>query len=219
VRSDLLRHLRAAVVALTGLAVLAVPTVVAPAASSVPSSSSVRADPADRSTATATEPAARKRRCVDAGKRFRPTSLGIEGVTRAARVLHLGRDGANVPKAPPLSSSGKRLLAWDAQDAIRAGARRGVAKLNAHTYPDGSALGNDLINRLQVGDRLTARGSSGQVRCYRVVDRVQITAERRYARYYRTDGPHRLAIAVCSGVRRGPGDWSHRTLWFAKRVR
>ena len=163
--------------------------------------------------------AARAKRCTDSGKRFRPTSLGIRGVTRGARVLQLGRDGAGVPQAPPLSDTGKRQLAWDAKDAIRAGARHGVAKLNAHTYPDGSALGNDLINRLQVGGRITARGSGGQVRCYRVVDRVQITAERRFARYYRTDGPHRLAIAVCSGVRRGPGDWSHRTLWFAKLVR
>ncbi len=159
-----------------------------------------------------------KRGCVASGKRFRPTSLGIPGVSTRRTVLALGRDSRNVPKAPPLSESGKRQYAWDTKDKIRAGSRHGVAKLNAHTYPDGSAIGNDLIRELYVGDRLDVQGKRGQQRCYEVVARVQIPSERRFPRYYRTGGPHRLAIAVCSGVRRGPGDWSHRTIWFAKIV-
>lgn len=170
-------------------------------------------------SATASSPVSAKKGCANSGKKFRPTGLGIPGITKRRAVLKLGRDGNNVPKAPPLSSTGKRQFAWDAQDKIKAGARHGVVKLNAHTYPDGSAIGNDLIRSLQVGDRLVARGRNGQQRCYEVVDRVQITAEKRFRRYYRTDGPGRLAIAVCSGVRRGPGDWSHRTIWFAKVVR
>lgn len=157
-----------------------------------------------------------KRGCVASGKKFRPTALGIPGISKRRTVLALGRDSRNVPKAPPLSDSGKRQYAWDAKDKIRAGGRHGVAKLNAHTYPDGSAIGNDLIRELYAGDRLDVQGKRGQQRCYEVVDRVQIPAEKRYKRYYRTGGPHRLAIAVCSGVRRGPGDWSHRTIWFAK---
>ena len=152
------------------------------------------------------------------GKKFRPTALGIKKVTPRRTVLALGRDARNVPKAPPLTDSGKRQFAWDAKDKIRAGSRHGVIKLNAHTYPDGSAIGNTLINRLYEGARIVVRGAKGQQRCYDVVDRVQIPAEKRYRRYYRTDGPGRLAIAVCSGVRRGPGNWSHRTLWFAKPV-
>jgi hypothetical protein len=36
--------------------------------------------------------------------------------------------------------------------------------------------------------------------------------------YYSSTGPSRLAILVCSGRRRGPGDWSHRTIWFAKPI-
>lgn len=162
---------------------------------------------------------AKKKGCSNAGKKFRPTSLGIPHVSKRRVVLALGRDAANVPKAPPLTDTGKRQFAWDAKDKIKAGARHGVVKTNAHTYPDGSAIGNDLINGLQVGGRIVARGAKGQVRCYEVIDRVQITAEKRFKRYYRTDGPGRLAIAVCSGVRRGAGDWSHRTIWFAKVIR
>lgn len=158
-------------------------------------------------------------RSCSQGKRFRPTSLGIRGITRPRAVLALGRDGAGVPQAPPLSETGKRQLAWDAKDAIRAGAAQGVMKLNAHTYPDGSALGNTFINRLFDGDRIVVRGARGEKRCYEVVDRVQVTAEKRFKRYYRTDGRHRLAIAVCSGVRSSGGQWSHRTVWFAKPVR
>lgn len=187
----------------------------------VPVTAPAAAAPARAAASAATsvapaQPLERKRRCKQ-GTRFRPTSLAIPGLTRPRAVLALGRDARNVPKAPPFSDAGKRQFAWDAKDAIRAGARRGVVKLNAHTYPDGSAMGNTLINGLYAGDRIVVRGAEGQQRCYQVIDRVQVTAERRYQRYYRTQGrPGRLAIAVCSGVRRGPGDWSHRTIWFAK---
>lgn len=167
----------------------------------------------------ASPPISAKKSCVRLGKKFRPTSLGVPGVSKRRAVLKLGRDGNNVPKAPPFTTTGKTQFAYDAQDKIKAGARHGVTKLNAHTYPDGSAIGNDLLRELQVGGRLVARGDSGQQRCYEVIDQVQIPAEKRFPRYYRTDGPGRLAIAVCSGVRRGPGDWSHRTIWFAKLVR
>jgi hypothetical protein len=181
------------------------PVAAAPAASALPAQAAARAD--------------RRHPCTE-GKRFRPTSLEIPGLTQPRAVLALGRGPGNVPKAPPLSEAGKRQFAWDAKDAIRAGARRGIVKLNAHTYPDGSAMGNTLINGLYAGDRIVVRGAEGQQRCYEVIARVQITAERRYARYYRTEGrPGRLGIAVCSGVRRGPGDWSHRTIWFAKLLR
>lgn len=176
-------------------------------------SASLAAEPAASTAVSA------KKACAKSGKKFRPTSLGIPGVSKQRRVLALGRDANNVPKAPPLSDSGKRQFAWDAQDNIKVGSRHGVVKLNAHTYPDGSALGNDLLGQLAAGDRLVARGERGQQRCYEVIDWVQIPAEKRFPRYYRTDGPGRLAIAVCSGVRRGPGDWSQRTIWFAKLVR
>ncbi|MDE0775291.1 class F sortase [Nocardioides sp.] len=174
---------------------------------------------ADAVPVAAQATSAKKKGCTNSGRKFRPTSLGVPRVSKQRTVLALGRDAQNVPQAPPLTDTGKRQFAWDAKDAIKAGARHGVVKTNAHTYPDGSAIGNDLINGLYVGGRIVARGAKGQVRCYEVVDRVQIPAEKRFKRYYRTDGPGRLAIAVCSGVRRGAGDWSHRTIWFAKVIR
>lgn len=202
------------------LPILALVALLAPAAVVAAVPAGAAAVGAASAAGAAADPSARKTKgCAPSGKKFRPTTLGIKKVTKKRTVLALGRDSRNVPRSPPLTDRGKRQLAWDAQDKIKAGAKRGVIKLNAHTYPDGSALGNLLINRLYEGARIVVRGKRGQQRCYEVVARVQVPAEKRYKRYYRTDGPGRLAIAVCSGVRRGPGDWSHRTVWFAKPLR
>jgi hypothetical protein len=92
---------------------------------------------------------------------------------------------------------------------------RGNVDLNAHTYPDGSALGNRLLRQLFRNQLIVVLGAEGQRLCYQVTKRIQVSADRPYAPYYSTDGPPQLAILVCSGRRRGPGDWSHRTIWYA----
>ena len=56
------------------------------------------------------------------------------------------RDAAGIPGVPPLSSAGKTVFAWDREQGIRPGDRRGNVLLNAHTWPDGSALGNRLLS-------------------------------------------------------------------------
>jgi hypothetical protein len=48
-----------------------------------------------------------------------------------------------------------------------------------------------------------------------VVRRDRVRAEKAIPDYYSSTGRSRLAILVCSGKRRGPGDWSHRTIWYA----
>ena len=54
--------------------------------------------------------------------------------------------------------------------------------------------------------------------CYQVAKRISVRAEQSVPSYYDSNGRPLLAILVCSGVRRGPGDWSHRTIWFAKPI-
>jgi hypothetical protein len=130
------------------------------------------------------------------------------------RVLARGRDRTGVPRTPPLTSKGKWQFAWD--KSVHAGAAYGVTRLTAHTYPAwaGKALGNRLLDRLHRGDVLVVTGTRGQRLCYRVTRRVSVAADRRVTAYY-SSGRHRLAILVCSGRRRGPGDWTRRTIWFA----
>jgi hypothetical protein len=157
--------------------------------------------------------------CRDTGGQFDPTGISIPGVVGPSRVLGLGRDGGGVPMPPPLTEQGKWEFAWDRLSHIRPGSEHGVVRLSAHTYPrDGSyglALGNRLLSQLRVGSRLVATGQAGQQLCYTVQKRVRVRADRPLPAYYDSQGRARLAIVVCSGVRRGPGDWSQRTVWFA----
>jgi hypothetical protein len=165
------------------------------------------------------EAAARAKPCRQVDHGFTPTWLRIPHVIGRTRVLARGRDRRGVPRPPPLTDRGKWQFAWDKASGIRPGGPRGVVRLTAHTYPrDGSyglALGNRLLSRLRPGARLVVSGRDGQRLCYRVTRRVRVRAEGSFSEYYSSTGRSRLAILACSGKRRGPGDWSHRTIWYA----
>jgi len=154
---------------------------------------------------------------------FTPRQITVQDVVRRAPVLALARDGNNVPGVPPLSEAGKHEFAWDRPPGILPGSAQGNVLLNAHTWPwtSAPALGNLMLQRLHVGDRIVlfgmANGEPAHL-CYEVTKRVSIQAEQRYPEYWVTDGPPQVAIMVCSGVRRGPGDWAERTVWFASPV-
>ncbi len=155
--------------------------------------------------------------CRAVSDAFTPTSIEVPGVTTGSSVVAVPRDANGVVGVPPLTESGKAEFAWDAP-GVEPGSSAGHALFNAHTWPDGSALGNRLLDGLQTGGRLVVRGASGERLCYDVDRREEVTAETRMPEIYSAEGPPRLVIIVCSGVRRGPGDWSHRTLWFASPV-
>jgi hypothetical protein len=154
-------------------------------------------------------------RCPEPHRVFVPKVVQMPGVIRGTTVLALRRDRRGIPRTPPLTTRGKWEFAWDKPANIRPGMHRGNVDLNAHTYPDGSALGNRLLRQLFRNQLIVVLGAEGQRLCYQVTKRIQVSADRPYAPYYSTDGPPQLAILVCSGRRRGPGDWSHRTIWYA----
>jgi hypothetical protein len=151
--------------------------------------------------------------CADVQRAFAPRSISVPGVTNAS-VVAPPRDAYGIPGVPPLTNDGKVVFAWDREQGIRPGDPGGNVLLNAHTWPDGTALGNRLLAGLQPGDRIVVRGVDTRL-CYRVTERVEVPAQRRMLRYYETEGPHQLAIVVCSGRRLGPGLWEKRTVWFA----
>ena len=159
-------------------------------------------------------------RCAQVDSGFRPTSLAIDGVVGSTKVLALGQDQHGVPRPPPLTGRGKWQFAWDKASGVRPGGPEGVVRLTAHTYPrEGStdpALGNMLLAGLGAGDRIEVSGGGGERLCYRVTRRVEVSTNDSLSGYYATTGSPRLAILVCSGIRRGPGDWSHRTIWYAE---
>jgi hypothetical protein len=143
-----------------------------------------------------------------------PSAIAIPGVTRGSGVVTPPRDARGIAGTPPLSASGKHLFAWDTAQGTRPGDAAGNVLLNAHTWPDGSALGNALLADLHVGGSVVVLGE-GMRLCYRVTERVEVLASEGLPRYYELDGPPRLAILACSGRRLGPGSWERRTVWFA----
>ncbi len=148
---------------------------------------------------------------------FVPTRVTVPGVIRKAKVLALPRDSRDVPSVPPVSGAGRQQIAWDRPPGIKPGSPKGNVLINAHTWPDGSALGNEFLKRLEKGDRIILHGD-GATLCYEVDKRIEVLAADGYVPYYDREGPPQVALLVCSGQRLGPGEWTHRTIWFAKPV-
>jgi hypothetical protein len=167
-------------------------------------------------TATTTAAATVPTVCRAPARRgFWPLRARVAHVGKRVPVLDVGRTN-RVPNTPPLTSLGKRSFGWDRKGPAP-GSHHGNVRFNAHTYPDGSALGNRMLARLKVGARIIVRGSGTGI-CYRVTKRISVKPRSYAARvtYYRTTGKPRLAIVVCSGTRLGPGNWTRRTIWYAK---
>jgi hypothetical protein len=175
----------------------------------------VLADTATTSApAPSPSPSAPAPTCATVEHRFKPQSISVPGVTKRASVVTPPRDHLGVPGTPPISTRGKTLFAWDREQGIRPGDPAGNVLLNAHTWPDGTALGNRLLAGLHKGDRIVVRGADARL-CYRVTERVEVPANANMPRYYDKDGAPQLALLVCSGRRLGPGNWEKRTIWFA----
>jgi len=206
------RVLLAVVLAVAVVAGLIVWVLAAPDSDKAPAQS---APPSAEPTTSSPKPRAAGSGCPKrAARAFAPRTISVPGITGPTPVITPPRDAAGIPGIPPLSSAGKTVFAWDREQGIRPGDRRGNVLLNAHTWPDGSALGNRLLGSLDRGDRIRVRGANSQI-CYRVTERVEVLAADGLPRYYAKDGRPQLAIVVCSGRRLGPGVWEKRTIWFA----
>ncbi len=158
-------------------------------------------------------PVLREAPCGDThAEPFVPDRISIEGIVDDAEVIGTPRDSSGVPGVLPLNATPQ--FAYDVE-ATRPGEPRGNVLLNTHTWPDGSAMGNRLLRDLELGDRIVLAGAGHEL-CYEVTRIVRVLATEGYPPYYATKGPPRVAIIVCSGERTGPGEWTHRTMWFAR---
>jgi len=149
-----------------------------------------------------------------ATKPFTPATVDIEDVGHDLPVQPTAREYDDVPGVPPVSAT--HTVALDAPGP-HPGAKRGLVRLNAHTWPNGAALGNEMLARFDVGDVLTLRNGDTKL-CYRVTKRVEVDGYATYDPFYVLDGPPEFAFIVCSGQRLGPGNWNKRTVWFGKPI-
>ena len=150
---------------------------------------------------------------------FKPTRAEVAQIGTRIRVLAVSRNSDGSMGAPPLTTAGKASFGWD-KLSTPPGYFKGSVPIDAHTYPDGSALGNKLLRLLRVGDRYVLKGADGQRQCYRINERHEYPRDQvPTQRIFRTGGSPQVAIVVCSGRRLGPGNWLKRTVWFGTPIR
>jgi hypothetical protein len=142
---------------------------------------------------------------------FTPTTIDIQNVGKGYPVVGLPRVG-ETPGVPPVSAT--HTVAWDAP-GNKPGGKLGSIKLNAHTWPNGAALGNAMLANVHKGDIITLRSDNSKL-CYRVTRVIEVDPYYDGDDFWADDGPPQIAMIVCSGQRLGPGNWSHRTIWFAE---
>jgi len=143
-------------------------------------------------------------------KPFAPTTIDIQHVRKGMPVVGLGRDGSDVPGVPPVSAT--HTVAWDAPGP-KPGSESGLVRFNAHTWPNGAALGNEMLAHFSIGDILMLHSGTTKL-CYKVTKRVEVDGYSTYDPFFELNVPSEFAFIVCSGKRVGPGDWNKRTLWF-----
>jgi len=133
--------------------------------------------------------------------------------TKTYKVVPVKRTRDGSIGTPPVTTAGKKLVGWDPHR--RPGTGSGSVILDAHTWPDGSALGNAMLKKLKKGAVITMTDGHGKGVCYRIDQRTSYPrAKVPRARMFRTWGHEQLVIVVCSGKRLGPGNWLRRTVWF-----
>ena len=166
------------------------------------------------------QPTSPLNRCSKGQGKVVPVRLSVPGLrVRDVQSLAPVADGT----APAPTGLNPDVFAWDKSSAKARG--HGSVIMTAHTYPgEAGALGNQLIRQLKPGAVLKLTGQSSNTVCYRVVERRFVpladkTAARSALSKIYEDQSDKLVIYVCDGLRRGPGDWSARTVWFATPVK
>lgn len=170
------------------------------------------AAPASAATAAPTAAAATPY-CKRPAKGFVPNRASIPALDRTLKVIQVKRKRNGEVGAGPVTDEGKWLMAMDPQ--TKPASRKGSVILSGHTWPDGSALGNALLRSFHEGDRIVLFGSDGKRACYKITERTQYAVRdvpnNKAFRYW---GREQVVVVTCSGKRLGPGNWSHRTIWY-----
>jgi len=156
---------------------------------------------------------ARATACAVTPAKVKPRRAAIPALGRATyKVVKVKRKHGEIG-TPPTTKAGKRLVGWDPHK--RPGSGVGSVVIDAHTWPDGSALGNKMLKKLRRGDVVVLTDGRGHGVCYRIRSRHSYSRNRIPAvKIFRTWGKEQLAIVVCSGKRLGPGNWLRRTVWI-----
>jgi hypothetical protein len=151
-------------------------------------------------------------RCNRPTRGFVPARAEIPAIGRTVKVIQVERKSNGQIGAGPTTTEGKWLMAMDPK--TKPGSHQGSVLLSGHTWPDGSALGNAMLDHLWAGNGIVLY--TGYTRaCYRIGKRESYPADEVPGWAFRTNGYEQVVIVACSGKRLGPGNWTRRTLWYA----
>ena len=151
-------------------------------------------------------------RCNRPTRGFVPARAEIPAIGLTVKVIQVERESNGQIGAGPTTTAGKWLMSMDPK--TKPGSHRGSVLLSGHTWPDGSALGNAMLDHLWAGNGIVL--FTGHTRaCYRINKRQSYPVDEVPRRIFRTNGYEEVVIVACSGKRLGPGNWTRRTLWYA----
>lgn len=168
---------------------------------------------------TATTTAQRASGCSHHRGWFIPKKADLTNVGTGITVLAVKRKADGSMGAPPLTNTGKKQIGWD-KPGIPPGYYKGSVPLDAHTWPDGTALGNKMLRVFKVGNLIKLYGDNNQKICYKITERTSYPKDAvPTSRIFRVSGPPQVAFVVCSGKRLGPGNWARRTVWYGVPIR
>ena len=151
-------------------------------------------------------------RCARPTKGFVPTKARIPAIGRTVKVIQVPRKSNGQIGAGPTTTAGKWLMSMDPK--TKPGSHQGSVLLSGHTWPDGSALGNAMLEHLFVGNGIVLYNDYVHA-CYHVNTRKSYPVNEVPRRIFRTTGYEEVVIVACSGKRLGPGNWTRRTIWYA----
>lgn len=164
-------------------------------------------------------------RCVTtATKGFTPTRYTIESLDVDEPVVSLPlTDDGSIP-APPKSEA--RAAAWW-NEGPAPGDDEGRVILSIHTYRNGGALGNELLDEktdktpLKKGDLIVLHDDEGHTACYEYADFTEIVA----ADYdpdsdvmLKEDGSPSLVLIICTAFDWDTEIWENRALFYADAI-
>lgn len=157
--------------------------------------------------------------CTTATGGFQASTLEIPDLGVTSHVMSVAYDDEGNPGAPPLDDA--QGTAWF-NGSAEVGSDQGTSMLNIHTYRNGGALGNQLLDELSNGATLELTDGSGNTACYEVYERVKVhvdtVTDAELDRLHADGGDPEAVIVVCDDFNWDEEFWETRVLWYAKKV-
>lgn len=154
--------------------------------------------------------------CTPFKQQFVPTKLTIPELGVESPIIALGRDESDAAAAPPKDQP--NTTGWF-DEGPKAASSQGKVLLTIHTYRNGGALGNQLLDEWKPGMTLKLSDGAGNVACYTTGEELKFNVadyDPESKVLYDWDSPEpQVAIIVCDDFNQQKQDWDARVIFYA----